>query len=91
MTHAQYPHLFEPLTIRNVTLRNRIMQSAHAMAFNTRDGITTDRDIHYHVARAKGGIGLMITGNRLIHPTSIPLPAATPTATATRWWSVTAS
>ena len=70
MTHAQYPHLFEPLTIRNVTLRNRIMQSAHAMAFNTRDGITTDRDIHYHVARAKGGIGLMITGNRLIHPTS---------------------
>ena len=70
MTHARYPKLFSPITLRNVTIRNRIMQSAHAMAFNTRDGITTERDIHYHVARAKGGIGLMITGNRLVHPTS---------------------
>lgn len=70
MTHVTYPHLFQPLKLRNITIRNRIMQSAHAMAFNTRDGITTDRDIHYHVARAKGGIGLMITGNRLVHPTS---------------------
>lgn len=70
MSHARYPKLFSPLKIRNITIRNRIMQSAHAMAFNTRDGITTERDIHYHVARAKGGIGLMITGNRLVHPTS---------------------
>lgn len=70
MTHVRYPKLFSPLKIRNITIRNRIMQSAHAMAFNTRDGLTTERDIHYHVARAKGGIGLMITGNRLVHPTS---------------------
>ena len=70
MSKNNYSHLFEPLTIRNITIRNRIMQSAHAMAFNTRDGITTERDIHYHVARAKGGIGLMVTGNRLVHPTS---------------------
>lgn len=70
MTIERYPHLFEPLQLRNLRLRNRIMQSAHAMAFNSRDGLTTDRDIHYHAARAQGGIGLMITGNRLVHPTS---------------------
>ena len=70
MTNPNYPNLFQPLKVGNVTIRNRIMQSAHAMAFNTRDGITTERDIHYHVARAKGGIGLMVTGNRLVHPTS---------------------
>jgi mycofactocin system FadH/OYE family oxidoreductase 2 len=70
MTNPTYPHLFQPLKVGNITIRNRIMQSAHAMAFNTRDGITTERDIHYHAARAKGGIGLMITGNRLVHPTS---------------------
>jgi 2,4-dienoyl-CoA reductase-like NADH-dependent reductase (Old Yellow Enzyme family) len=70
MTNAKYPHLFQPLKVGNITIRNRIMQSAHAMAFNTRDGITTERDIHYHVARAKGGIGPMVTGNRLVHPTS---------------------
>ena len=70
MTVERYPHLFSPLKIGNVTVRNRIMQSAHAMAFNSPEGLTNNRDIHYHAARAKGGIGLMITGNRLIHPTS---------------------
>jgi 2,4-dienoyl-CoA reductase-like NADH-dependent reductase (Old Yellow Enzyme family) len=70
LCYPVYPHLFQPLKVGNITIRNRIMQSAHAMAFNTRDGITTERDIHYHVARAKGGIGLMVTGNRLVHPTS---------------------
>ena len=70
MTQDRYPHLFRPLRVGNIEIRNRLMQSAHAMAFNTRDGITTNRDIEYHAARARGGIGLMITGNRLIHPTS---------------------
>jgi len=70
MTIERYPNLFQPLRIGNITVRNRIMQSAHAMAFNSPDGLTNNRDIYYHAARAKGGIGLMITGNRLIHPTS---------------------
>jgi len=70
MTVERYPNLFQPLRIGNITVRNRIMQSAHAMSFNSPDGLTNDRDIHYHAARARGGIGLMITGNRLIHPTS---------------------
>ncbi|EED34205.1 NADH oxidase [Luminiphilus syltensis NOR5-1B] len=70
MSNSQYPNIFQPLKIGNITVRNRIMQSGHAMAFNSRDGITTERDIHYHTARAKGGIGLMVTGNRLVHPTS---------------------
>lgn len=70
MTIERYPNLFSPLKVGSITLRNRIMQSAHAMAFNSPDGLTTDRDVYYHAARAKGGIGLMITGNRLIHPTS---------------------
>lgn len=70
MTVERYPHLFQPLRLRGITLRNRIMQSAHAMAFNSPEGLTNNRDIYYHTARAKGGIGLMVTGNRLIHPTS---------------------
>jgi mycofactocin system FadH/OYE family oxidoreductase 2 len=66
----RYPNLFSPLTIGNIKVRNRIMQSAHAKAFHLRDGITNNRDIYYHAARAKGGIGLMTTGNRLVHPSS---------------------
>jgi 2,4-dienoyl-CoA reductase-like NADH-dependent reductase (Old Yellow Enzyme family)/thioredoxin reductase len=33
-------------------------------------GVDSERDLYYHVERAKGGVGLIISGNRLIHPTS---------------------
>ncbi|MES1943942.1 NADH:flavin oxidoreductase [Salinisphaera sp. PC39] len=66
----RYPTLFSPLTIGNMQVRNRIMQTAHAKVFGYRDGLTNRREIHYQRERARGGIGLMITGNRLVHPTS---------------------
>ncbi len=64
-----YPTLFSPLEIGNVTVRNRIMQTAHAKLF-THNGVDSQRNVDYQVARAKGGAGLLITGNRLVHPTS---------------------
>ena len=66
---GSYPHLFSPLKIGPVTVRNRIMQTAHVKLF-TRDGVDSQRNIDYQVERAKGGAGLLITGNRLVHPTS---------------------
>ena len=66
---SRYPHLFSPLEIGPVTVRNRIMQTAHVKLF-TLDGIDSERNIAYQVERAKGGAGLLITGNRLVHPTS---------------------
>ncbi len=64
-----YPNLFSPLEIGNITVRNRIMQTAHAKLF-THNGVDSQRNVDYQVARAKGGAGLLITGNRLVHPTS---------------------
>ena len=69
LVSERYPHLFSPLQIGPVTARNRIMQTAHVKLF-TDDGIDSLRNVAYQVARAKGGAGLLITGNRLIHPTS---------------------
>ena len=66
----KYPHIFRELEIKGVTLRNRVMQSAHAKGFHKKDGITNNRDRYYAEARAKGGLALLTTGNRLIHPTS---------------------
>ena len=66
---TKYPHLFSPLTIGSVTVRNRLMQTAHAKLF-TDHGTDSKRDFDYLVARARGGIGLMITGNRIVHPSS---------------------
>ena len=64
-----YPHLFSPLTIGSVTVRNRIMQTAHVKLF-AHDGVDSQRNVDYQAARAKGGAGLLITGNRVVHPTS---------------------
>ncbi len=66
----RYPRLFSPLDIGNITVRNRLMQTAHAKVFGMRDGLTNQREVHYQRERARGGLGLIITGNRLVHPTS---------------------
>jgi mycofactocin system FadH/OYE family oxidoreductase 2 len=66
---SRYPHLLSPLEIGSVTVRNRIMQTAHVKLF-TENGVDSNRNVAYQVERAKGGAGLLITGNRLVHPTS---------------------
>src|SRR5690606_2821472 len=66
----RYPSIFSPLQIGNITVRNRLMQTAHAKGFASGDGLTNDRDIHYQAERAKGGIGLIVTGARHVHPQS---------------------
>ena len=64
-----YPHLFSPLQIGDVTVRNRIMQTAHVKLF-AHEAVDSQRNVDYQAARAKGGAGLLITGNRVVHPTS---------------------
>lgn len=66
---SAFPSLFEPLRIGTLTVRNRIVQPAHAKLYSQHSA-DTQRDLKYHVARARGGCGLLITGERLVHPTS---------------------
>ena len=68
-SHA-YPNLLTPLTIGKVTIRNRLMQTAHAKGFHAGDGLTNNRDIYYQAERAKGGVGLIVIGARHVHPNS---------------------
>lgn len=65
---SKYPHLFSPLEIGDTTVRNRLMQTAHGKAYSVRN-LVSQRDYDYKVARAAGGVGLMITGSRPVHPT----------------------
>ena len=64
-----YPHLFSPLQIGSVEVRNRIMQTAHVKLW-AHNAVDSERNVAYQAARAKGGAGLLITGNRIVHPTS---------------------
>ena len=64
-----YPHLLSPLTIGSVEVRNRIMQTAHVKLW-AQNAVDSERNVAYQAARARGGAGLLITGNRVVHPTS---------------------
>ena len=59
--------LFAPLRIGNVTVPNRIMQTAHSKQYS--DRVESDRETAYFVRRARGGCGLFIAGNQFVHPT----------------------
>ena len=66
----EFPLLFSPVRIGNVTIRNRILSTGHLTHFAGVDGMPTQRLIDYHVERAKGGIGLVVTESMSVHPTS---------------------
>ena len=56
-----YPHLFTPLNLGFTTLKNRmIMGSMHTGLEEEKDGFT--KLAAFYAARAKGGVGLIITG-----------------------------
>jgi 2,4-dienoyl-CoA reductase (NADPH2) len=57
----RYPHLFSPLDLGFTTLRNRaIMGSMHTGLEEAQDGF--ERMAAYFVERARGGVGMIITG-----------------------------
>lgn len=66
-----YDHLFEPITLRGLTLRNRVVFPAMGSGF-LKNGHVTDEFIDYHVARALGGNGLNITEAAAVHAPSAP-------------------
>ena len=52
--------LFDSIMIKGLMLKNRLVMAPMATHMATEDGEVTDRHIQYYMARAKGGIGLII-------------------------------
>ena len=65
------PLLWSPLQIGPVTVRNRIVFSAHLTNY-ARNGRPTAQHAAYYAARAAGGAGLIITEEHSTHPTDWP-------------------
>lgn len=57
--------LLQPYRLRHLTLKNRIMTTAHEPAY-AEDGLPKDRYRAYHVARAKGGVALTMTAGSAV-------------------------
>ncbi len=61
MKHPKYPHLFEPLDLGFTTLKNRsLMGSMHTGLEEAKQGF--ERLATYFAERAKGGVGVIVTG-----------------------------
>ena len=61
MTHAIYPHLLEPLDLGFTQIKNRvIMGSMHTGLEEAKNGF--QRLAAFYAERAKGGVGLIVTG-----------------------------
>ena len=67
-TKNGYEALFEPFSICDVEIPNRIVFQPHFTALGTADGLPTDAHRAYHEARAAGGAGLLIFESMAVHP-----------------------
>ena len=69
MAH-EFRHLFTPLQVGRLTLKNRIFSTAHAEAM-AEEGKPGPRLRAYHEAKARGGAALtIIGGSTSVHPSS---------------------
>ncbi|MDZ7698303.1 MAG: FAD-dependent oxidoreductase [Deltaproteobacteria bacterium] len=57
----EFPHLFSPIKINNMELKNRIVMTAMHLGY-TPQGEVTDRLIDFYALRAEGGVGLIMVG-----------------------------
>ena len=70
---SDFKYLFAPLQIRSVEIRNRIYQPSHSHGYDDHIenfSIPGDKEFYYQIERAKGGAGLLILGEQIVHPTS---------------------
>jgi len=69
---GQFEHLFNPLKIKNLTIRNRVLSTGHGTFFH--GGQPDDeRLVRYFAERAKGGCGLIVSECATIHPDYVGL------------------
>ena len=69
----KYPHLFEPIQIGTKTVRNRIFMPPISTNLANKCYVTDELVQHYG-ARAKGGVGLIVSEVVTVEPTYIYLP-----------------
>lgn len=59
----KYQHIFSPMTIRHMTVKNRIVMMPMGTNFGEQNGEMSFLHINYYEQRAKGGTGLLIVEN----------------------------
>jgi 2,4-dienoyl-CoA reductase-like NADH-dependent reductase (Old Yellow Enzyme family) len=63
-------HVFNPLTLRHKTLRNRIVFGAHTTNM-AQDGLPGDQHLAYYRERALGGAAMIVVEPMPVHPAAV--------------------
>ena len=67
--NLMFPHLYQPLKLGTLTLRNRIVASPSSQGDIENDGTLGLHNIAYYARKAKGGAALVTVGDGIVHPT----------------------
>lgn len=60
---SNYKNIFSPLTIKNMTMKNRVMMTPMGTNYGEQTGEMSFLHIDYYTERAKGGVGLIMVEN----------------------------
>jgi 2,4-dienoyl-CoA reductase-like NADH-dependent reductase (Old Yellow Enzyme family)/thioredoxin reductase len=63
----KYPHLFSPLRIGNLTMRNRIVMAPTSSYNLTPEGYLTQNEIAFSEQKAAGGAAIVTVGEGIVH------------------------
>ncbi len=61
-------NLFSPIEIGTLELKNRLVMSPMALNYSGADGNMTQRQLDYYAARARGGVGLIVSESFYVLP-----------------------
>ncbi|MBM7518483.1 oxidoreductase [Nocardioides nitrophenolicus] len=67
--HDAFPHAFSPFTVGPMTLRNRLVALPAGTSLVER-GVPTHGDVEHFERLAAGGVGLVVGGAIVVHPTT---------------------
>ncbi|MFO7557299.1 MAG: hypothetical protein R6X10_00580, partial [Desulfobacterales bacterium] len=63
-----YEALFEPITIGDMELKNRLAVAPMNVGYASPDGYPNDQYLAHYATRARGGFGLIITTAAMVNP-----------------------
>ncbi len=70
-----YSRLFSPMSLGPLALANRLVHTATLPNYAERN-LPTERHAQYYGARARGGVGLIVSEAICVHPTAVPTAVA---------------
>lgn len=74
--NPHYPHLFSPIKIGSLTLKNRIASAPTSLATLGRGGYPSLENIAYYDLRARGGACMVTLGDVIVDPSGLAHPEA---------------